>query len=222
MTHPSAAGAVPPSRHRVALALVVATAAALSSGAAIARQDKARKPVEETPRGPMTLIVSIADQSLSVYDGEERIARVPVSTGQKGYETPTGVFSIIQKNRIHFSNLYNEAPMPFMQRITWSGVALHAGNLPGYPASHGCIRMPHDFAQHLFGQTRMGARVIVSRSGTAPERFSHAILAAASIAPRAQVARSDASPASAPVLLMRLGATSPETAAAGTGTAVKR
>jgi hypothetical protein len=93
-----------------------------------------------------------------------------------GYPTPTGVFSIIQKARFHRSNIYDGAPMPFMQRLTWSGVALHAGLLPGYPASHGCIRLPNEFAQRLFAVTRLGARVIVARDAVAPVEFEHARL----------------------------------------------
>jgi len=133
---------------------------------------------DPTPDGPLTLVVSIRGQSLTVFSGTEKVTRVPVSTGQRGFPTPTGVFSIIQKNRTHYSNIYNNAPMPFMQRLTWSGVALHAGYLPGYPASHGCVRMPHDFARRLFTMTRMGTRVIVTQGDAAPMEFSHPQLAA--------------------------------------------
>lgn len=128
--------------------------------------------------GPLTLVVSIRDQKLSVYSGTEQIARVPVSTGQRGYETPTGIFSVIQKARIHYSNLYESAPMPFMQRLTWSGVAMHAGLLPGYPASHGCVRLPQGFASRLFAMTRLGTRVVVAQSDVAPEPVDHPLLAA--------------------------------------------
>jgi hypothetical protein len=160
-----------------ALSAMVAVLTSMIICSAEARQSKGRDiEAEKKDLGPLTLVVSIADQSVIVYDGMERIARAPVSTGQRGHETPTGVFSIIQKSRIHFSNLYNEAPMPFMQRITWSGVALHAGPLPGYPASHGCIRLPHGFAKQLYGQTKMGARVIVSRHAIAPTPISHPAL----------------------------------------------
>src|SRR5690606_8804076 len=97
----------------------------------------------------------------------------PISSGQPGHRTPTGVFSILQKARYHESNIYSGAPMPFMQRLTWSGIALHAGQLPGYPASHGCIRLPYQFAQRLFGLTRIGARVVVSHDPVAPVAIAH-------------------------------------------------
>jgi hypothetical protein len=99
-----------------------------------------------------------------------------VSTGRAGYETPAGIFSILQKRRHHFSNLYNDAAMPFMQRLTWSGIALHAGDLPGYPASHGCIRLPHGFAERLFGLTKRGMRVVVVRDDVAPVEVAHPAL----------------------------------------------
>src|SRR6478752_851281 len=102
------------------------------------------------------VVVSIAKQSLTLYDAGVPVAHSKVSTGVAGHPTPTGIFSVIQKSRYHRSNLYSDAPMPFMQRITWSGVALHAGLLPGYPASHGCIRMPEDFAVRMWRTTQMG------------------------------------------------------------------
>src|SRR5712691_298165 len=107
------------------------------------------------------IAISIANQRMTVYDNGVPVARAPVSTGTASHPTPMGIFSVIQKERFHVSNIYSGAPMPFMQRITWSGVAMHAGVLPGYPASHGCIRMPHEFAVRLYGMTRMGARVFV-------------------------------------------------------------
>jgi lipoprotein-anchoring transpeptidase ErfK/SrfK len=124
-------------------------------------------------KGPLVLSVSIAKQRVTVYDGTDVVAQSPISSGRVGYATPTGVYTIVQKNRMHFSNLYENAPMPNMQRITWSGVALHAGALPGYPASHGCIRLPHGFSKKLFGMTKMGQRVIVSREQATPVEFSH-------------------------------------------------
>jgi lipoprotein-anchoring transpeptidase ErfK/SrfK len=89
---------------------------------------------------------------------QKRLDRAPVSSGQKGRETPSGIFSVIQKEAEHYSNLYDDAYMPHMQRITWSGIALHGGPLPGHPASHGCVRMPYDFAEHLFSATTLGMR----------------------------------------------------------------
>jgi hypothetical protein len=112
-----------------------------------------------------------------------RVAQGPVSTGVPGHPTPTGVFSIIEKDRYHHSNLYSNAPMPYMQRITWSGVALHEGVLPGYPASHGCIRMSHDFAQKLWPITNLGVRVIVTHHELAPVDFAHPKLFAPKLEP---------------------------------------
>ncbi|MGJ4956196.1 L,D-transpeptidase family protein [Bradyrhizobium sp. HKCCYLRH2015] len=130
------------------------------------------------PQGPVTIAVSINKQQLKVYDANGLFAEAPVSTGMKGHSTPMGVFSVIQKQKFHRSNIYSGAPMPFMQRITWSGVALHAGVLPGYPASHGCIRMPPSFATRFYGWTRMGSRVLVTPNEVAPASFSHPMLAA--------------------------------------------
>jgi lipoprotein-anchoring transpeptidase ErfK/SrfK len=125
------------------------------------------------PKGPLQIVVSIADQRVTLYSNGVRVAQGPVSTGVPGRPTPTGVFSIIQKDRFHHSNLYSNAPMPFMERITWSGVALHEGPLPGYPASHGCIRMTHDFAARLWQVARLGVRVIVARNDVLPADFAH-------------------------------------------------
>lgn len=130
------------------------------------------------PTGALLLVVSLGKQTVTVYDGVKEIAKAPISSGMRGRETPTGVFSILEKNRYHYSNLYGGAPMPFMERITNSGVALHAGHLPGYPASHGCIRLPYSFARNLFGVTKIGARVIVSREDPSPAEFQSAQLMA--------------------------------------------
>jgi L,D-transpeptidase-like protein len=116
----------------------------------------------EPPSGPLLAVVSIARQRIEVYDGPRIVALSPVSTGMAGFGTPTGVFSVLQKRRYHESNIYSGAPMPFMQRLTWSGIALHAGVLPGYPASHGCIRLPHGFATELWSMTKVGTRVVVA------------------------------------------------------------
>ncbi len=137
------------------------------------KKAEAAKEVQLPPRQPLNLIISLKKQKLFVYHGTELIDTGPVSTGQRGFPTPSGVFSILEKNRIHHSNIYSGAPMPFMQRVTWSGVALHAGALPGYPASHGCIRLPHSFAQKLFGMTRMNNHIIITRSEIAPVEISH-------------------------------------------------
>src|SRR5205085_4879730 len=119
----------------------------------------------------------IERQKVTIYDTNGVFAESPVSTGMKGHSTPMGVFSIIQKHKYHHSNIYSGAPMPYMQRITWSGVAMHAGVLPGYPASHGCIRMPMNFAVKMWGWTRMGARVVITPGELSPENFSHPLLA---------------------------------------------
>jgi len=130
------------------------------------------------PQGPLIIAVSINKQQLKVYDANGLFTQAPVSSGMKGHPTPMGVFSVIQKQKFHRSNIYSDAPMPFMQRITWSGIALHAGVLPGYPASHGCIRMPPSFAVRMYGLTRIGARVLVTPGEVAPASFTHPLLTA--------------------------------------------
>jgi len=123
------------------------------------------------PTGPLLLVVSIGQQTVTVYDGDKQIAKSPISSGMPGHDSPTGIFSILEKNRYHYSNLYGGAPMPFMQRVTNSGVAMHQGVVPGYPASHGCIRLPAAFARSLFGITDIGARVIIAQDDLAPSQF---------------------------------------------------
>jgi hypothetical protein len=136
------------------------------------------------PQGPLVIAVSIGRQNVKVYDANGFFAEAPVSTGMPGHSTPTGVFSVIQKHRLHHSNIYSGAPMPYMQRITWSGIALHAGVLPGYPASHGCIRMPTNFAVKMWNWTKMGARVIVTPGEiAAPTAFQHPLLPSVKVAP---------------------------------------
>jgi lipoprotein-anchoring transpeptidase ErfK/SrfK len=141
------------------------------------KRENAAKDVAK-PHGPLIITVSIAKQHLRVYDANGLFAESPVSTGKPGHPTPMGVFSVIQKSRLHHSNIYSGAPMPYMQRITWSGVAMHAGVLPGYPASHGCIRMPMAFAVKLWGWTKPGARVIVAPDDVVPSDLPHAALLA--------------------------------------------
>jgi len=123
---------------------------------------------KDTAKGPLQIIISIEDQRISLYDNGELIARSSVSTGVPSHPTPLGVFSVISKQRWHRSNIYSAAPMPYMQRITWSGIALHAGVLPGYPASHGCIRLTDSFATQLFHLTKRGTRVIIARDDVRP------------------------------------------------------
>ena len=124
--------------------------------------------VKNAPKGPLQIIISIADQRISVYDNDALIARSSVSTGVAGHPTPLGVFGVISKQRWHRSNIYSAAPMPYMQRITWSGIALHAGVLPGHPASHGCIRLGNEFAIRLWHITKRGTRVIIAPSDIRP------------------------------------------------------
>jgi L,D-transpeptidase catalytic domain len=128
---------------------------------------------QEIVRGPLQIIISIADQRISVYDDGELIARSPVSTGVQGHPTPVGVFSVIGKELWHRSNIYSAAPMPYMQRITWSGIALHAGVLPGHPASHGCIRLAKDFAVRLWHLTKRGTRVIIAANNVDPVQIAN-------------------------------------------------
>jgi len=138
------------------------------------KKEKARKYIadqikvpEKLPPGPLQIIISIKKQQLSLYSGGQLVAQSPVSTGVPGHPTPQGVFSIIQKQIYHESNIYSSAPMPYMQRITWSGVAMHQGVVPGRPASHGCIRLPAAFAKRLWSITKIGARVIIAQDEVA-------------------------------------------------------
>lgn len=147
---------------------------------------------ERSPVGPVEIVVSIPQQVAYIYRGGTLIGLTTVSTGRPGHETPTGRFPILEKQRVHHSNLYNEAPMPFMQRLTMGGIALHAGQIPGHPASHGCVRLPLDFARILFGVTQVGATVhiideaptpasalAVARGGTLAPAASNVVVASA-------------------------------------------
>ena len=136
------------------------------------------------PQGPLIIAISIQKQNLKIYDAGGFYAETPISTGMRDHPTPMGVFSVIQKQKLHHSNIYSGAPMPYMQRITWSGVAMHAGVLPGYPASHGCIRMPMAFAVKMWGWTKMGARVVVTPGEMTPAGFSHPLLVAQRVVPQ--------------------------------------
>lgn len=130
------------------------------------------------PEGPVVLVVSLDEQRAYVYRNGIAIGVSTISSGKTGKETPTGVFTILQKNKDHRSNLYNDAPMPYMQRLTWDGIALHGGHLPGYPASHGCVRLPQAFAEKLFGITRFGDSVVVANAKASPASVVHpAVLA---------------------------------------------
>lgn len=155
-------------------------------GSAAKNKNEARgeKETGAKPQGPLVIVVSIDRQKVTVYDSNGVFAESPVSTGMKGHSTPMGVFSVIQKHKFHHSNIYSGAPMPYMQRITWSGVAMHAGVLPGYPASHGCIRMPMAFAVRMWNWTKMGARVLVTPGQMTPQNFSHPMLASLRVPPQ--------------------------------------
>jgi hypothetical protein len=168
-------------RWRPPAIVALAAMAALTALCADAAARQARPaPTEATaPREagePIMAIVSIKSQQVTFYDADGWIFRAPVSTGISGRETPAGVFAVLEKDLDHHSSLYDDAWMPNMQRLTWNGIALHGGPLPGYAASHGCVRMPFDFAEKLFDKTRIGMRVIVSPNDAAPVEFSNPAL----------------------------------------------
>ena len=177
-TQPSVA-----TRHRRPAAILLAVVAALTvpTADALAAQRRAQSAEATAPRPagePIMAIVSIKSQQVTFYDTDGWILRAPVSTGVGGRETPAGIFAVVEKERDHHSTMYDDAWMPHMQRITWNGIALHGGPLPGYAASHGCIRMPYGFAEKLYDKTWIGMRVIVSPDDAAPVDFSHPALLA--------------------------------------------
>ena len=163
-----------------ALAMVLAALgsadAALQHKPTHAKREQAKKEPPPKPLEMPLIEVSISKQQLTLFEKGQPVAHAPVSTGMAGHLTPTGIFSVLEKEVFHRSNIYSGAPMPHMQRITWSGVAMHAGVLPGYPASHGCIRMPADFALKLYGLTQRGARVLVIPHEVDPVPFENAKL----------------------------------------------
>jgi L,D-transpeptidase-like protein len=162
----------------VTLAAAVALTA-LTADAATRQERPAPSKEATAPRAagePIMAIVSIKAQQVVLYDAEGWILRAPVSTGVKGRETPAGVFAVVDKEVDHRSNMYDDAWMPHMQRITWNGIALHGGPLPGYAASHGCVRLPFGFAEKLYDKTRIGMRVIIAPDDPAPVDFSHPVL----------------------------------------------
>ena len=163
--------------HLAIAGLAALIAAGDHVGATDRRSERSVESIQSRTAGqPIMAIVSLNNQRITVYDADGWILRAPVSSGQKGRETPAGIFSVIQKEAEHYSNLYDDAYMPHMQRITWSGIALHGGPLPGYPASHGCVRMPFDFAARLFDATKLGLRVIVAPTDAAPIEIAHPVL----------------------------------------------
>lgn len=173
----------------VALALPCAAQAAAPSKPVVATTSEVRGPTdlkpgeylwhpEVSPAGPIVLVVSLDEQRAYVYRNGIAIGLTTISSGKTGHETPTGVFTILQKDKDHRSNLYNSAPMPYMQRLTWDGIALHGGSLPGHPASHGCVRLPQAFAQKLFSETKRGDTVVVADAKSAPMTLAYpAVLA---------------------------------------------
>ena len=157
----------------LAILSVVMAAGTLAS----AKNERSAASVKSRAAGePILAIVSLRSQQITVYDANGWILRAPVSSGQPGRETPAGIFSVLEKEAEHYSNLYDDASMPHMQRLTWSGIALHGGVLPGHPASHGCIRMPYDFAERLFEVTKPGMRVIVAPGDVMPVAIAHPAL----------------------------------------------
>jgi hypothetical protein len=128
---------------------------------------------ETSPQGPVLMVISLPEQQAYVYRNGVLIGRTTISSGRAGHRTPTGVFTVLEKQRRHFSNIYKGAPMPFMERLTWSGIALHGGQLPGYPDSHGCIRLPKEFSELLFGITRVGTTVVVANESSDSALVTH-------------------------------------------------
>jgi hypothetical protein len=161
--------------------LAAIAAVTVPAAGAMARQARAPAQTHEataprTAGEPIMAIISIKTQHVTLYDADGWILRAPVSTGVKGRETPAGVFAVVEKEEDHRSTMYDDAWMPHMQRITWNGIAMHGGPLPGYAASHGCVRMPYGFAEKLFGRTRIGMRVIISPNDAAPVEIAHPAL----------------------------------------------
>jgi hypothetical protein len=179
--------------------LAFASLAVLIAGSDLAdAANRRNESVASRPAGePIMAIVSLRDQQITVYDAKGWIMRAPVSSGQKGRETPAGIFSVLQKEAEHYSNMYDDAFMPHMQRLTWSGIALHGGPLPGYAASHGCIRMPYEFAEGLFSATRLGMRIIVAPGNALPVAIDHPALFQPKAGPGAAAASAAAAEADA-------------------------
>jgi len=174
---------------RIALALLALLAVAPNALAVPSWGAKTSRPADTVPAalhpgewvwggdakamGPMAVVVSLTEQRAYVYRNGLLVAVSTVSTGKPGHETPTGVFTILQKDKDHRSSKYNDAPMPYQERLTWDGVALHAGGLPGYPESHGCVHLPTEFARRLFGATSMGMVVVIAKEGVSPSELVH-------------------------------------------------
>src|SRR5438045_7851249 len=161
------------------LAWSIVLAETFTEGVRVSPETLALKPgrdvwqPERAPEGPLLIVASVTEQVAYVYRNGIRIARSSVSTGRSGHRTPTGVFTILEKEVHHTSSIYKGAEMPYMERVTWSGIALHAGDLPGYPDSHGCVRLPLEFSKLLFGVTMKGATVIIADEHSAPAETVH-------------------------------------------------
>jgi len=175
--------------------IALAQGAKTSSPVEFARRADALKPGEwvwaadAVPAGPVLVYVDLSTQRATVYRNGVRIGVTTISSGKPDHETPVGVFTILQKDAKHKSNKYNSAPMPYMERLTWDGVALHAGGLPGYPESHGCVHLPYDFSQELFKITSLGATVVVAGDAITHIHTTDASLLAPMTAAGTQVTR---------------------------------
>jgi hypothetical protein len=170
------------------------------------------------PGGPMLITINLATQRAYVYRNGVRIGATTISSGRSSKPTPTGIFTILQKEKDHRSNLYDDAPMPWMQRLTWSGIAMHAGHLPGYPASHGCVRLPNEFAKKLFEISAKGMTVVISNETVAPETVDEqAILAPVIPGITDETAAIDLSPTQVSRWLPNAAATGPVTIVLSTG-----
>jgi hypothetical protein len=209
-----------------ALGLLLAVAMASPAAAKIKHKPAAndvehasKEPFGDIPKGPVQIIVSINQQKLHLYSDGTHVADTSIASGVPKLPTPTGVFSVIQKQRYHESNLYSNAPMPFMQRITWSGVAMHEGENIGHPASHGCIRMPRDFAIRLYGVTKLGVRVIVARTELKLEVVADPHLFVHKAAPPPVPAPVAAEPAPAPAQPIQTAQTNDDTKTTDAGAA---
>src|SRR5271165_4662796 len=159
------------SNSSIAMLCMAAFAAIIVDGTSFAiplsSRDKAQTEAH-TASTPRLAVIALAQQHISIYGATGKIMKAPVSTGASGYETPAGIYSILEKEEEHHSNLYDDASMPFMERLTWTGIAMHAGALPGHAASHGCTRLSPGFAQRLFQATKPGMRVVIVREDIAP------------------------------------------------------
>ncbi len=133
-------------------------------------------PAKASQNEPLQIVVSLHEQQVQVWRGSELVSQSPVSSGKPGHETPTGIYSVLHKKKYHESNIYSNAPMPWMQRLTWTGIALHEGKLPGRPASHGCVRLPDGFAEELYGMTSAGAHVVINGALVSPRSIRHKML----------------------------------------------